>query len=393
MSARICTCAAWLVAAAVAAPASAQQPPRDTLARPFVRGGAYDKPYQTTLAGRTAIGGYAEAQARWQRVDGAPEESGFEAKRFNIFTSTRVSDFIRIGAELEWEDGGTEIKLEYAAIDFLVSPAFAVRGGMILSPIGRFNLAHDSPRNDFTDRPLVSTDILGATLSEPGLGAIGRFAVGRGGGRVTYEAYATNGFGDGLIANSPDGTRVANGRGNVEDNNGSPAFVGRLAWSPGLDHEIGVSAHRGAYNVFQNEGTTVDKRRDLTLVALDGETRLMGVRFMGEAGIANVDIPTSLAGINASRQVGWYVDAVREFGKGWVPTMPASAFELKARWDAVDYDARSVGQSAARVTVGANFRPTPESVLKFDYVRGRTFDEFNNRSDHAFILFSIATYF
>jgi len=39
-----------------------------------------------------------------------------------------------------------------------------------------------------------------------------------------------------------------------------------------------------------------------------------------------------------------------------------------------------------------NFRPTRESVLKFDCVRGRAYDEFNNRSDHAFLLFSIATY-
>ncbi len=33
--------------------------------RPFVRGGIYDKPHQTRLLGRTAIGGYAEAHARY----------------------------------------------------------------------------------------------------------------------------------------------------------------------------------------------------------------------------------------------------------------------------------------------------------------------------------------
>ena len=116
---------------------------QDTLPeRPFVRGGVYDRPYLTTLLGRTAIGGYAEMHARWERVDGLTEERGFELKRWNLFTATEVSDFIRISAEIEFEDGGQEIKVEFAAIDFRIAPSFTVRGGMLLSPIGRFNLAY-----------------------------------------------------------------------------------------------------------------------------------------------------------------------------------------------------------------------------------------------------------
>jgi DNA mismatch repair protein MutS len=62
----------------------------DSARRPFVRGGVYDKPYQTRLFGRTAIGGYAEAHARWEEVEGLKDDAGFEAKRFNLFTHTRV---------------------------------------------------------------------------------------------------------------------------------------------------------------------------------------------------------------------------------------------------------------------------------------------------------------
>src|SRR5262245_311409 len=39
--------------------------------RPFVEGGAYDKPYLGRLFGRTAIGGYAEAHVRYERANGA----------------------------------------------------------------------------------------------------------------------------------------------------------------------------------------------------------------------------------------------------------------------------------------------------------------------------------
>jgi hypothetical protein len=159
-------------------PAAAQQPDTasDTTRRPFVKGGVYDKPYQTRLFGRTALGGYAEAHARWQEQEGLKDDAGFEAKRFNLFTHTRVSDFVRIGAELEIEEGGEEIKLEFAAIDVLFHTALALRGGMILSPLGKFNLAHDSPMNEFTDRPLVSTEIIGVALSEPGLACLDRRA-------------------------------------------------------------------------------------------------------------------------------------------------------------------------------------------------------------------------
>jgi hypothetical protein len=385
---------AFLLVAAWQLGAQQSDTSADTTRRPFVRGGVYDKPFQTRLFGRTAIGGYAEAHARWQEVEGLKDDAGFEAKRFNLFTHTRVSDFVRIGAELEFEEGGREIKLEYAAIDFLVHPALALRGGMILSPLGKFNLAHDSPLNEFTDRPLVSTEVIGVALSEPGFGVLGQVAAPRGGGaRVTYELYATNGFHAGLIDDAEAGTRIPLGRGNFEDNNGSPAFVGRLAWSPSVDHEIGLSAHRGAYNVFNLEGTPIDDRRDLTIAALDVESRLFGTVIRGEGALAKIDIPPGLLGIYASRQRGWYLEAVRDVGRGLVRTMPGSAFALKARWDYVKLDADIPGESAGQVTVGANFRPTTDSAIKLDYVRGRGRDRFNNLARHAFVLASLATYF
>jgi hypothetical protein len=363
----------------------------DTL-RPFVRGGIYDKPFQTRLFGRTAVGGYAEAHARYQRVEGLKEEAGFEAKRFNLFTSTRVSDFVRLAAELEFEDGGQEIKLEFAAIDVLIHPALALRGGMVLSPLGKFNLSHDSPLNEFTDRPLVSTEILGVALSEPGFGVFGQVGVGRG-GRLTYEVYGTNGFHDGLITDSEEGTRIPLGRGNFEDNNGSPAVVGRVAWSPALDYELGISAHHGPYNIFNEEGTQIDERRDLSIFVVDFEASVFGVRLSGEGALATIDVPASLSGIYAARQHGVYVEGVREFGRGWVRTMPSSSFALKTRFDYVDFDSQLAGQTAGQVTVGLNFRPTQDTALKLDYVRGRGRDRFNNLAEHAFLLASVATYF
>jgi hypothetical protein len=389
-----------VVGLCVASAVPAQQ--RDTVARrdsarvdtlrPFVPGGVYDKPFQTRLLGRTAIGGYAEVHARYQRVDGVSEDSGLEAKRFNLFSSTRVSDWVSMAAELEFEEGGRDIKLEYAAIDLRIHPILTIRGGMLLSPLGRFNLSHDSPLNEFTDRPLVSTELLGVALSEPGIGGFGRIPAGRR-GRITWEAYVTNGFHDGLVTASEDGTRIPLGRGNFEDNNGSPALVGRVTWSPGIRHEVGLSVHRGAYNTFNVDGLQVDARRDANISVLDAETSLLGIELRGELALARVDVAPDLRGIYATEQRGFFAEAARDFGRGWVRTVPGSFFTLKARVDQVDFDTDIVGDSRGQLTLGLNFRPTTDSVLKLDFVRGRSRDRFNNATEHAFLLASIATYF
>lgn len=360
--------------------------------RPFVVGGQFDKPYLTTLLGRTAIGGYAEAHARFQKVDGATEEAGFEAKRFNLFASSMVSDFVRFGAELEFEEGGEEVKLEFATVDLLIHPSLTLRTGMILSPLGSFNLAHDSPRNEFTDRPLVATDLLGVALSEPGLGALGIIPLG-GEARLTYELYLVNGFDDGLINNSPEGTRIPAGRGNFEDQNRSPAFVGRIAFSPRLDWQAGISAHHGAWNVFEEEGLQIEERRDLTIWVFDVSGSVNGFHFRGEAAAASIGLPAGLRGTYQASQRGFFAELLRDFGHGWISTMPASRFSLGARIDAVDFDSDGRGDSVVQGTLGINFRPTADTVFKLNYLRGRSRDPFRNASDHAGVQFSVATYF
>src|SRR5690606_34843515 len=128
----------------------------------------------------------------------------------------------------------------------------------------------------------------------------------------------TNGFDDGLILDSEDGTRVPLGRGNFEDSNGSPAFVGRLAVSPRVGLEFGVSAHHGAWNTWNSGGADIDERRDLTLVAIDGELGIGTLVLQGELARAAIDIPPGLTGIYAERQLGGYVDVSLPFGRGWV---------------------------------------------------------------------------
>ena len=41
---------------------------------------------------------------------------------------------------------------------------FNIRAGILLMPVGKFNLLHDSPLNDLTDRPMVPRFVIPSNL-------------------------------------------------------------------------------------------------------------------------------------------------------------------------------------------------------------------------------------
>jgi hypothetical protein len=360
--------------------------------RPFVPGGYDDKPHLTGLFGRIAVGGYLEAAGLWAREDGVTDDLGAELTRFNLITSTSIRNRVGIFSEIEFEEGGEEITIEMAQLDVRFAAGFSARAGLLLLPLGRFNLAHDAPRNELPSRPAEAEALLGAALAQPGIGAFGR--VDRpGGARFTYELYAVTGYDDGLLTDSPEGTRLPAGRRNPEDANASPAMVGRLEWSPNPRRVFGVSGYHGAYNVYRTDGLTVDARRDVSVGVLDVESWFGPVTVSAEGAIVEVDVPESLAGLFAGRQHGAYVQAAWRIGERWVAAMPGSWFTLVARADGVDFDRDRLGDSMRSLSIGLNFRPVPESVIKLGFERGESRDRFNNLAGFARIRLGLASYF
>jgi hypothetical protein len=371
---------------APAASAAAEEP----IGRPLVRGGIYDKPFLARLGEGAVVGGYVDAQFRWQRTDGATERLTFLVERFNLFTYASLSDRVRVASELELEEGGREVKIELAVVDFEIHEALTLRGGIILSPLGRFNLAHDSPANELTDRPLVSTEIIPATLSEPGMGLFGA-AHPSAGSLVTWEAYAVNGLSEGILAEDGSGTRLPGGKDNWEDENNRPSLVARVAASPVPSAEAGLSVHTGPYNIYEEEGLAVEERRDVTILAADADVRAAPFHLAGEWARAWVDVPPAFPA--AESQQGFYVEASAVFLEGAAPNLPQSRFTGVVRADVVDFDRDRAGDDRRRLTLGVNFRPVGETVFKLDYQRGRERDAFENTTNEAALLFSVASYF
>ena len=81
------------------------------------------------------------------------------------------------------EESG-ELELEQAYLDFRVKPAFNLRAGMLLAPVGIINERHEPPSFHGVERPFVDTFIIPTTWFDAGAGIHGTFGAG-----WQYRAY------------------------------------------------------------------------------------------------------------------------------------------------------------------------------------------------------------
>jgi hypothetical protein len=351
-----------------------------------VQGSVYSRPFIAS-AGQISVGGYVEGNTNYFSEDGVSEGFSMELRRFNIFIFSPVAQRLRFFAELEFEHGTEEIALETAQLDFLITPLVGLRAGILLPPIGGFNQNHDSPRWEFVDRPLVSTQIIPATLSEVGFGVFGRRSLGSRTG-VTYDAYLTNGLGEGILLNEEGRTSLPAGKSEeqfAEDNNGSPAFSARVAAQRRGIGELGVSYYGGAYNRFREEGTKVDERRNVSLAALDFSSEIGRLDIRGEVAHAWIDVPGSLAELMGRRQRGAHLDFVLQVLRRRMAGLPRATLNAALRLEYADYNVgtfestgRPIRDDVVAVVPGLSFRPAANTVFKANYRWQRSHDVLGN---------------
>ncbi len=353
----------------------------------------YTKPVWRKMGRGTYLGGYADFEYR-NRQDGKQK---FEMVRLVPFIYGDIAPGIRFAAELEFEHGGAtasgngDAKIEFAVLDYdVLDETLGIRGGMVLIPLGKFNLIHDSPINDLNDRPLVSRFVLPSTFFEPGAGFFGSAYPG-GSFKLDYQAYVTQGFNGGADGNgrirSSDGLR--NARSNVNgtgDNNENISGTGRLGVSPFLGTEIGFSFHTGNWD---NKG-----QNNLTVYALDWGFQWRSLEFLGEYGNAMIERDPATHASVPGRMDGYYGQVNYHFLNDAL--RKGSVLTAVARWDAVDLDLldqTSAARSNAmqRATVGLNFRPVEQTVFKLDYQVN--YEDWADRMNNNAWVLGFATYF
>jgi hypothetical protein len=309
------------------------------------------------------------------------EDPQLDFHRFVLLFNHSFSDRLRFIGELEVEHGlvegleeSGELELEQAYLDFRVNPAFNLRAGMLLAPVGIINERHEPPSFHGVERPFVDTVIIPTTWFDAGAGVHGTFGAG-----WQYRAYLMAPL-DATRITAEEGLAEARQKG-FKSNVRNIAQTARLEYGgyPGLT--LGTSFWRGksGFN-FRREESRVgviefDGRYHTGPFAVRGE--FAQIFIDGAAGLN--DLLQRTAGVNpniAKQMRGFYVEPS-------VRPLPGLRYDVAAfvRYENFDTQFRMPEGvlplkqfDRAAWVVGASYFPDPDIVLKIDYsvIRNRS---------------------
>lgn len=350
----------------------------DTSATMLNMDAVYNRPFLQFGKVPVALGGYIETNTSYFRTDGISEGWSFQIPRLTLFVSATVKSRIKFLTEIEFEEGGKEINIEFASIDVELHPLANIRAGIIMNPIGSFNQNHDGPKWEFVNRPLSSTTIIPSTWSCVGMGMYGKYA--RNNWVWAYEIYATNGLDDKIVSNTENRTWLSaskdNGERFNESFNGSPLVTAKMAVKQRQIGELGISWMGGIYNKFQDDGIKLDAKRRADLVAIDFNTTLPKINtyINGEYVMAFINVPSTYTPQFGSRQQGFYVDIVQPVLKRKIFSWDNSTLSLAFRTEYVDYNVgqfastgENMGDHVIAISPAISFRPFSQTVIRFNY--------------------------
>ena len=417
-----------------------------------------DRPGQISALGeRVRIGGYGSVRFEANSIGGerfvpGGSAKGFTFRRFVLTTDTRLSDRLRLYTETEFErlleieverkvestagglqfeqglegTNGGAIELEQAWAQFDLSKNHGFRFGVVLPPVGRYNINHDDdywdlPRRTLTDRDAPVLPVKSA-WRELGAGLVGHGNVGER-GRIDYQVYllggATLDFAMNQI-NQTSGSQPGRLVSEAEVGLTSGAFDGtkstqavgyRLAYSPRLGSEIALSGYHGRYtpdflpvseavHVIGLDGNF--KRRAFEvegemIVSDFGNVRNVLAAFARRAFASSVEssgngslvseIQFSLEGL-ARRRYGFWTDAKYHWrpdflkktflGRGFedpvlIPIVRYEHIWLKDLVTDLSFDQGILteldqeNRSQDRLTVGISYRPVPSFAFQLAY--------------------------
>ncbi len=352
--------------------------PKDTVNRTMNMDAVYNRPFIGIGKLPVSLGGYMEANWQHLGTDGVSEGHQFQFRRITLFVSSSIGKRLKFLSEIEFEDGGKEIAVEFAALDIELDPLLNLRGGMILNPIGAFNQNHDGPKWEFIDRPISATQMLPATWSNAGFGLYGKhydkdWMFG-------YEVYLSGNFDNSIIDNPENKTFLPEAKNNAERfeeiNSGLPLFTGKIAVKNSKVGELGLSYMGGVYNKFEDDGIRIDDKRRVDVFAIDFNSTLpkLNTFITGEWAWIKVNVPSTYTQQYGNQQYGGFIDIVQPVLKKKVFGWEKATLNLACRLEYVDWNVgkfSSTGGNIAEdiwsIMPAISFRPTAQTVLRLNY--------------------------
>lgn len=365
----------------------------------------YNRPFLQIGKTPVALGGYIEADYQYLGEDGVTDGHTFRVPRMTLFVASSIHRRIKFLSEIELEEGGEEIAIEFAALDINFHPLMNLRGGVVMNPIGAFNQNHDGPKWEFVDRPIAMTQMLPATWSNVGFGVYGKrfkkdWAYG-------YEVYLTNGFDNSIIDNSENRTSLPASKANKErfeeSSNGEPLLTVKLGARNTNIGEIGLSYMGGIYNKYQEDGISLDSKRGIDVIAVDFNSTIAwsDTYIVGEWAWVSVDVPETFTQQFGNKQKGGFIDIVQPIKKGQIFDFKNAVLNVSFRLEYVDWNVGTFKETDGNISddiwaiiPALSFRPTAQTVIRLNYRIMRQQDILGNPpAKIAGIQFGVSAYF
>jgi hypothetical protein len=324
----------------------------------------------------TSVGGYGEVH--YTNATGPNTPGIVNVRRFVLYLAHTFSEKLAVRSELELEDAkieggeaGGEVALEQLYLDYLISPAFTMRAGLVLPPVGIVNEIHEPPTFNGVDRPTFDQVVIPTTWREIGVGAVGAIPGSSG---LSYRLYLMNGL---KAAGFTAASGIRGGRQEGKEASfANPSVTGRLEWArPGL-RLAGSFWYGGSANQDSLLGTGAFDNA-VALVSADARYDVGPFMFRGVVAHISVADADAIDAVYAtqvgSRIAGGYIEAAYNVLSALAP---ASAQRLNAFLRYENFDTQAgvpagvvKDETLARriTTFGLSYKPIYNVVFKGDY--------------------------
>ncbi|MBA2628276.1 MAG: hypothetical protein H0U85_09700 [Gemmatimonadales bacterium] len=324
----------------------------------------------------TTLGGYGEVHYTNRTGAGTPGEATL--KRFVLYVAHAFDERLSLRSEVELEDArlesgspAGEVSVEQLYLDYRLSSALTLRGGLLLPPVGIINEAHEPPTFNGVARPDFDHDVIPTTWREIGVGVAGAMPKFQG---LNYRLYLVNG----LVAagfSADEGIRA----GRQEGQNAvfaNPSITGRLEYvRPGM--RVGTSFWYGgsaAQDPLLGKGAFDNA---VALLSADARLERGGFALRGVFAtihVADADrINAAYGGAVASRITGGYVEGAYNLLRLLAPRS-TQAFNGFVRYERFDTQAevpagvmRDATRARRYTTLGVTYKPIYNVAVKGDY--------------------------
>ncbi len=324
---------------------------------------------------KVSIGGYGELTYFDPRTQGSNNES--DAYRLVPYIGYRFNDWILFNSEIEFEHGGANRStgvavIEFMYLDFLLSESANIRIGNYLIPVGITNLKHEPVYFGSVNRPLIEKNLIPSTWHENGIlvygNVIGDFQYQAGIFTSPYAKNPTNTDSNFSPSSWIRGGRQKGAQAKAEDWSG----VVRLDYSGIRATDVGFSY------VYGDTSQDVAGLGNLTysLAEVHFETRLAGFEWNGLYTRGTFDgageLTYTSGGTLGELVEGWYTT----FSYDLMRFQEGASYQLPVFVRYSEYDLnKEVATGATRdkalskkvTTIGLNYKPTNQVVLKADF--------------------------